>query len=124
VTGAGPGILGLSYAPVDVTSLPAFLGAQFDARMAFDNGVVWSPFVRAAWVHEFEPARGITASFLSVPGASFAVDGPRSASDAVKLDLGARLMLNRRAALTATFTGEFSDRTRSYAGRAGLRMEF
>jgi uncharacterized protein with beta-barrel porin domain len=124
VAGAGPGILGLSYTPVDVTSLPAFLGAQFDARMAFDNGVVWSPFVRAAWVHEFEPARGITASFLSVPGASFAVDGPRSASDAVKLDLGSRLMLNHRAALTATFTGEFSDRTRSYAGRAGLRMEF
>ena len=88
------------------------------------NGVAWSPFARAAWVHEFEPTRQITASFLAVPGASFAVDGARAASDSVKLDVGSRVAFNSRTALTATLTGEFSDRTQSYAGRLGLRTEF
>jgi outer membrane autotransporter protein len=86
--------------------------------------VVWSPYARASWVHEFDPTRQVTASFLLVPGASFAVDGARAASDSARIDLGSRLKITRRAALTATFTGEFSDRTQSYAGRAGLRMEF
>jgi uncharacterized protein with beta-barrel porin domain len=124
VVGGGPGVLGLNFAPVSVTSLPTFLGAQLDTSVTFANGMVWSPFARAAWVHEFDPTRQVTAAFLLVPGASFAVDGARAASDSARIDLGSRLKITRRAALTATFTGEFSDRTQSYAGRAGLRMEF
>jgi uncharacterized protein with beta-barrel porin domain len=122
--GGAPGILGLAFAPIAVTSLPTFLGAQVDTRAVLDNGMVWSPFARAAWVHEFRPTRQITAAFLSVPGAGFSVDGARAASDSLKLDVGSRLALNRMMDFTATFTGEFSDRTQSYAGRAGLRISF
>ena len=35
-------------------------------------------------MHEFEPQRQIAASFISVPGTPFTVDGARAASDAVK----------------------------------------
>ena len=59
-TGGLPGILGLTYQSQTVTSLPTFLGVQFDTRWARANGTVWSPFVRAAWVHEFSPDRSIT----------------------------------------------------------------
>jgi outer membrane autotransporter protein len=92
--GGGPGILGLTYQPRTTTSLPTFLGLQFDTRLALANGTVWSPFVRAAWVHEFMPDRAIAGSLVSVPGTLFAVEGARAWSDALKLNAGARLALN------------------------------
>ena len=59
-TAAGlPGILGLTYQSQTTTSLPTFLGVQLDTRLALANGTVWSPFLRAAWVHEFNPDRSI-----------------------------------------------------------------
>ena len=68
-TAAGlPGILGLTYQSQTTTSLPTFLGVQLDTRLALANGMVWSPFLRAAWVHEFNPDRSIGGSFVSVPG--------------------------------------------------------
>ena len=61
-TAAGlPGILGLTYQSQTTTSLPTFLGVQLDTRLALANGMVWSPFLRAAWVHEFNPDRSIAA---------------------------------------------------------------
>jgi hypothetical protein len=72
-----PGILGLTSQSRTTTSLPTFLGVQFDTRLALANSMVWSPFVRVAWVHEFRPDRSIAATFESVPGTLFAVDGAR-----------------------------------------------
>jgi outer membrane autotransporter protein len=56
-TGA-PGVLGLTYASRAVSSLPTFLGVQLDARLTLANGMTWTPYARASWVHEFEPTRG------------------------------------------------------------------
>jgi uncharacterized protein with beta-barrel porin domain len=39
---AGP--LGLSYGSTRTNSLPTFLGAQFDTRIALANGTVLSPY--------------------------------------------------------------------------------
>jgi outer membrane autotransporter protein len=84
--------------------------------------MVWSPFVRAATVHEFRPDRSITRSFVSVPGTLFAVDGARAWSDALKINAGWRLALNRYASLFASYDGEFSNGGHSYAGRGGVRF--
>jgi outer membrane autotransporter protein len=123
-TGGLPGILGLTYQSQTVTSLPTFLGVQFDTRFAFANGTVWSPFVRAAWVHEFSPDRSITGSFVSVPGTLFTVDGARAWSNALKVNAGSRLALNRYASLFASFDGEFSNSGHSYGGRGGVRFSW
>jgi outer membrane autotransporter protein len=124
-TAAGaPGILGLSYQPVTVTSVPTFLGAQVDTRIALANGMAVAPFVRADWVHEFNPTRQITASFLTVPGATFTVDGARAASDSAKVDLGARILVNRNVALLASFNSEFSNAGQIYAGTGALRVNW
>jgi outer membrane autotransporter protein len=123
-TGGLPGILGLTYQSQTVTSLPTFLGVQFDTRWAFANGTVWSPFVRAAWVHEFSPDRSITGSFVSVPGTLFTVDGARAWSNALKVNAGSRVALNRYASLFASFDGEFSNSGHSYGGRGGVRFSW
>jgi outer membrane autotransporter protein len=122
--GTAPGVLGLSYAAHAVSSLPVFLGAKFDGRFDFGNGVLWSPFVHAAWVHEFEPSRAITATLSTVTVPAFTIEGARAASDAARVDLGSRLVLNRAWELSARVTGEFSGLGQSYAGMGALRANW
>jgi outer membrane autotransporter protein len=117
---AGP--LGLTYGSISVSSLPTFVGAQFDTRIALANGMALSPYARVSWVHEFNPNRAINASFIALPGAAFSVDGPRAASDAVRVDAGAKLAIRPNAWLFASFDGEFSNRSQSYAGKGGVRV--
>jgi uncharacterized protein with beta-barrel porin domain len=121
--GALPGILGLTYQSQSATSLPTFLGVQLDTRLTLYN-MVWSPFMRTAWVHEFRPNRSLAASFESVPGTLFAVDGARAWSDALKVNAGSRLAINQYASLFASFDGEFANSGHSYAGRGGIRFSW
>jgi outer membrane autotransporter protein len=114
--------LGLSFGSRSVTSLPTFLGAQFDTRFVFRNGMALSPYARLSWVHEFNPDRAINPSFIALPDAAFTVDGPRAASDAARIDAGAKLALASNAWLFASFDGEFSSRSQSYAGKGGARF--
>jgi outer membrane autotransporter protein len=114
--------LGLAYGARSVTSLPTFLGAQFDTRFAVWNGMALSPYARLSWVHEFKPNRTIDPSFIALPAAAFTVDGPRAASDAARIDAGAKLAINPNAWLFASFNGEFSSRSQSYAGKGGARV--
>jgi T5SS/PEP-CTERM-associated repeat protein/autotransporter-associated beta strand protein len=122
--GGAPAVNGLSFAGHHVASLPAFLGAQFDTRYALANGMIWSPYARASWVHEFDPARNVSASFIALPGSGFTVDGPRAAGNAARLDLGSKLALTRTSSLFASFDGEFSDRSQSYAGKGGFKVNW
>jgi autotransporter-associated beta strand protein len=117
---AGP--LGLTYGSISVSSLPTFVGAQLDTRLAFGNGMVLSPYARLSWVHEFNPTRAIDATFIALPSAAFTVDGPRASSDAARIDAGAKLAIGPNAWLYASFDGEFSDRGQSYAGKGGARI--
>jgi outer membrane autotransporter protein len=124
-TAAGaPGTLGLSYQSNTVTSLPVFLGAQLDTRYVLANGRTLSPFARLSWVHEFKPERSIQASFISIPGAAFTVDGARAGADALRLETGGTLSLGRSAALFVNLTGEFSSRSQGVAGLGGARMSW
>jgi len=121
--GGLPAILGLTYQSQTATSLPTFLGVQLDTRLTLDN-MVWSPFVRAAWVHEFRPERSIASSLVSVPGTLFAVEGARAWSDALKVNAGSRLAINQYASLFASFDGEFANSGHSYAGRGGINFSW
>jgi outer membrane autotransporter protein len=75
-----------------------------------------------SWVHEFKPDRAINASFIALPAAAFTVDGPRAAGDAARLDAGAKFAIAPNAWLFASFDGEFSSRSQSYAGKGGARV--
>jgi outer membrane autotransporter protein len=116
-----PGILGASFASQATLSLPAFIGAQIETRTTFANGVVWAPYIRAAWVHEFSPDRAIIPSLISAPGVPFVIEGARAARDAAKIDAGAKLSVNASAYLFGNLTGEFSSRGNTVSGTGGLR---
>lgn len=120
--GGAPGVLGLAYASRFTPSLPTFLGAQFDARMPLGNGMVLMPSTRLSWVHEFEPTRDISATFISLPLATFTVDGPRAARDAARVESGGSLQVTQNAFLFGNFLGEFSKTSQMYSGMGGARF--
>jgi len=118
----GAGALGLVERSVAVSSLPTFLGAQFDTRTYLPNGIIISPYARLSWVHEFMPTRNVSASFIALPGTLFTVDGPRAASDAARVEIGTKLAITRSVKAFASFDGEFSHRAQAYAGKGGLSV--
>jgi outer membrane autotransporter protein len=122
VPGGAAGPLGLTFGSLSVSSLPTFVGAQFDTRIPFANGMTLSPYARLSWVHEFNPNRAINATFIALPTAAFTVDGPRASPDAMRIDAGAKLALGPKAWVFANFDGEFSNRSQSYAGKGGVRV--
>jgi outer membrane autotransporter protein len=117
----GVGVLGLTYQPRMIGSLPTFVGAQIDTQQVLANGGIVRPYARVSWMHEFLPERRVDAAFVTIQGTAFAVDGARPASDAVRLDAGARITLQRNLSFFANLNGEFSDRARSYTASGGLR---
>jgi outer membrane autotransporter protein len=120
----GPGVLGLTVPSRSVSSLPTFAGLQVDNRMALANGMIWTPYARVAWVHEFDPSRAISASFITLPGASFMVDGPRAARDAARIDAGSKLAISRSVSLFGSLDGELSARSQMYAGKGGVQVDW
>jgi len=124
VTATGqPGVFALNYQAQNTTSLPTFLGAQFDASTQL-GGRPFSAWLRAAWVHEFNTYRGVTAGFAVLPGTSFAVDGAKAASDAARFDLGVKYDVGSQTSLFLNGSTELSWRGATLAGTAGLRIMF
>lgn len=121
VTGAGPGAFALAYQAQATTSLPMSLGAQLDAKTEV-NALPLKAWLRLAWLHEFMPNRPVTAGFVNLPGSLFTVDGAQAASNAARIDFGARYSVGTQTSLFANAAAEFSDRGQGYSGTAGLRV--
>ena len=120
--GGAPGILGLTYAAQQALSLELYLGMQFDSKLLVGGDHVWTPYLRASWVHEFYPNSSITASFNVAPGYQFTTAGAPAVSDALEVVTGGSLTLNASVSLFGTFSGEFSRTSQSYAGTGGVRV--
>ena len=121
-TGA-PGVFALNYQAQSTTSLPLFLGAQFDTDTTV-QGRPLSAWVRAAWVHEFLPDRNVSAGFQVLPGTSFTVDGAKAAYNAARVDIGAKYDLGSQTSLFLNGSAELSDRGQAIGGTGGLRITF
>lgn len=123
-TGTGaPGVFALAYQAQSTTSLPTFLGAQLDARTEI-NALPLKGWLRLTWVHEFMPNRQVTAGFANLPGSLFTVDGAQAASNAARIDFGARYSVGTQTSLFANAAGEFSDRGQGYSGTVGFRVSW
>jgi autotransporter-associated beta strand protein len=117
---AGANTFALSYGAKSVTASRSELGLRSDRSFAMQNGI-FTLRGRAAWAHDFNPDRNISATFQTLPGASFVVNGAAQASDAALVTGSAEMKWLNGFSLAATFEGEFSDVTRSYAGKGVAR---
>ncbi|MCP3469212.1 autotransporter domain-containing protein [Bradyrhizobium sp. CCGUVB1N3] len=117
---SGANTFALAYGSKSVTDTRSELGLRADRAFAADGGI-FTLRGRLAWAHDFNPDRAATATFQSLPGASFVVNGAALASDSALVTASAeKKWLNGWSAAT-TFEGEFSNVTRSYAGKGVVR---
>ncbi len=117
---SGANTFALSYAAKDVTASRSELGLRSDKSFAMQDGI-FSLRGRAAWAHNFNTERSIGATFQTLPGASFVVNGAAQARNAALATASAEMKWLNGWSAAATFEGEFSDVTRSYAGKGVVR---
>jgi uncharacterized protein with beta-barrel porin domain len=119
VISGGPAFA-LNYGARDVSDARSELGLRADKSFAQANGVL-TLRGRLAWAHDYDPDRAIAATFQALPGASFVVNGAAQARDSALTTASAEMKWLNGWSAAATFEGEFSDVTRSYAGKGVLR---
>lgn len=116
----GANTFALAYAAKNVTASRSELGLRSDKSFVMQDAIL-TLRGRAAWAHDFNPDRTIAATFQALPGASFVVNGAAQSSDAALATASAEMKLLNGVSLVATFEGEFSSITRSYAGKGVAR---
>jgi len=117
---AGANTFALAYGAKDVTATRSELGVRTDKCWAMTDGIL-TLRSRLAWAHDFNPDRSIAATFQTLPGASFVVNGAAQASDSALVTASLEKKWLNGWSAAATFEGEFSDVTRSYAGKGVVR---
>ena len=110
----------LAYGSSSVTDARSELGLRTDRSFATQVGIL-TLRGRAAWAHDFNTDRDIAATFETLPGASFVVDGAAQAHDAALVTASGEMKWQNGWSVAATFEGEFSSVTRSYAGKGVAR---
>ena len=106
----------LGYAARSVTDARSELGLRADKSFAAPNGVL-ALRGRVAWAHDFDPDRAIMATFQALPGANFVVSGAARAADSALTSAAAEWKWVNGWSAAGTFEGEFSNVTRSLAGK-------
>jgi len=116
----GANIFALSYAAKTVTASRSELGLRADKSFAMPNAVLILRG-RVAWAHDFNADRNVAATFQTLPGASFVVNGAAQGPDAALTTASAEIKWLNGFSLAGVFEGEFSSVTRSYAGKGVAR---
>jgi autotransporter-associated beta strand protein len=117
---SGVDTFALNYGAKTVTASRSELGLRTDRSWAVNDAIL-TLRGRAAWAHDFNPDRAIAATFQALPGASFVVNGAAQAKDAALATASAEMKWRNGFSVGATFEGEFSNVTRSYAGKGVVR---
>jgi uncharacterized protein with beta-barrel porin domain len=117
---SGANTFALAYAAKSVTATRSELGLRSDKSFAVGDAIL-TVRGRAAWAHDFNADRVASATFQTLPGASFVVNGAAQAHDAALTTAAAEMKFVSGLSLAATFEGEFSEVTRSYAGKGVMR---
>jgi YVTN family beta-propeller protein/autotransporter-associated beta strand protein len=110
----------LSYAAESVTDARSELGVRLDKSFDVANGVL-TLRGRLGWAHDYDPNRAVAATFQALPGASFVVNGAAMAPDSALTTASVEMKWRNGWSAGATFEGEFSDVTSSYAGKGVVR---
>jgi len=116
----GVNTFALAYGPKSVTDSRSELGLRTDKSFAMADGIL-TLRGRAAWAHDFNPDRNIAATFQALPGASFVVNGAAQAFDSALVTASVEKRWLNGWSAAATFEGEFSKVTTSYAGKGVVR---
>ena len=79
---------------------------------------------RLAWAHDYTTDRSIGATFQTLPGASFVVNGAAQAADKALTTAAAEVKWRNGVSLSGVFEGEFGSNVASYAGKGVARYQW
>jgi len=113
----------LAYGAHDATDVRTELGIRTDKSFVVPDGIL-TLRGRFAWAHDYDPNRNIAATFQSLPGASFVVNGAAQAADSALTTASIEMRWKNNWSVAATFEGEFSNVTSSYAGKGVVRYQW
>lgn len=116
----GSNVFALNYAAKDVTSTRTELGLRADRSFAAAGGLL-TLRGRLAWAHDYNPDRMASAVFQTLPGSAFVVNGAVQARNLALTSASAQMNWMNGWSASATVEGEFSNVTRSYAGKGLVR---
>jgi uncharacterized protein with beta-barrel porin domain len=105
-----------SFTALSVTDSHSELGIRTDRSYAMPGAILTLPS-RFAWAYDFNPDCNIAATFQALPGASFVVNGAAQAHDSALTTASVEMKWLNGWSTAATFEGEFSSVTSSYAGK-------
>jgi outer membrane autotransporter protein len=117
LTGGG---FGLSYNAMTATDTRSEVGARFD-DLTTVNGMPLILRARAAWAHDWVSTPALTATFQTLPGANFVVNGTAIPANSALATLSAELRLTTAWSFGAQFDGEVASGSQTYAGTGTLR---
>ena len=103
-----------------MTATRSELGIRTDKSWAMQDSI-FTLRGRFAWAHDFSTDRNIGATFQTLPGAGFVVNGAAQSADTALTTVSAEVRWMSGFSLAGTFEGEFSNTTRSYAGKGVAR---
>ena len=119
-TVSGANMFALAYAGKTTTATRTELGLRSDKSFALSDAIL-TLRGRAAWVHGLNTDRSVAATFQTLPGASFVVNGAAQAANAALTTASVEMKWMNGWSVAGTFEGEFSEVTRSYAGKGVVR---
>ena len=79
---------------------------------------------RAAWSHDYNHDATVTATFQTLPGASFVTTGARIAADSALLSGVAEVALTSHLSLSGQIDGQFAPSATTWAGTGRLRYQW
>lgn len=120
----GSPLFALAYSGRTAASLPTSLGVQLDRTALLANGWTLAPYLRVAWVHEFDGTRSLTANLLSAPGAGFSLSGTPAPEDSALLTGSLKLTRAGMVSLYANITTDLSPHGQSAAANLTLALNW
>jgi uncharacterized protein with beta-barrel porin domain len=119
----GANTFALAYGSKSATATRSEVGVRTDKSWAMPDSIL-TLRGRFAWAHDYNTDRSIGATFQTLPGASFVVNGAAQSADKALTTASAELKWRSGVSLAATFEGEFSSNSRSYAGKGVARYQW
>jgi uncharacterized protein with beta-barrel porin domain len=113
----------LAYGAKSVTAPRSELGLRTDKSWAWTDTIL-TLRSRVAWAHDYNTDRNIGATFQTLPGASFVVNGAAQSPDKALTTASAEVKWRNGFSLMGTFEGEFASNVRSYAGKGVARFQW
>lgn len=121
---SGSAQFALDYAAQTTSTTRTEIGTGIDKLFTLDDGTLLTLQGRAAWVHDFDNERNISAKFQALPGSSFTIDGAASAQDSALLSAGVEIGFAGNFSLSGRFDGEFSSSGNVYSEAVVLKHQW